>query len=105
MNSWTKDQIFKELKTILVEALEIKPDMIRPESLIISDFGAESIDILDIAFRIERTFNIKIPEQAFSIDPSDIPKGKKASEILTVKLILDYIKKKLREKGPLQQNG
>ena len=97
MKTWTEEQIFEELTSILVDALETEPEIIHPDAMLVIDLGAESIDILDIAFRIETAFKIKIPEQAFTVKPEDIPKGKSASEILTVRLILDFIKDKLAE--------
>ncbi len=95
MTDWTEDRIFDVLKSILMEALEIESDIIHPDSMMMKELGAESIDILDIAFRIETAFHIKIPEEAFSVKPEDIPKGKNANEILTVRLILDFVKDKL----------
>ena len=95
MTDWTEGRIFDVFKSILVEALEIEPGIIHPDSMIMKELGAEAIDILDIAFRIETAFHINIPEQAFSVKPEDIPKGKNANEILTVRLILDFIKDKL----------
>ncbi len=48
------------LVTILSEALRKNRALIRPESRIIDDLGAESIDVLDIRFRMERAFGFKI---------------------------------------------
>jgi len=95
MKGWTEDGIFEALKHILADALEIETAIIQPDSMVMKELGAESIDILDIAFRIETRFDIKIPEQAFSVKPEDIPKGKSANEILTVQAILDFIKNRL----------
>ncbi len=99
MKDWTDKCIYEELQNILADALEIEPDSFHENSMLMKEMGAESIDILDIAFRIEAAFEIKIPEQAFSVKPEDIPEGKRANEILTVRSILDYIKKRLRESG------
>jgi acyl carrier protein len=43
------------------EALGLDDDEVTPESLVIDELGAESLDFLDIAFRLERTFKIKLP--------------------------------------------
>jgi len=43
------------------EALGLDEEEVTPESLVIDELGAESLDFLDIAFRLERTFNIKLP--------------------------------------------
>jgi len=46
-----------------VEALNVDEDEIRPTSTLTGDLGAESIDFLDIVFRLEREFGIKIPRE------------------------------------------
>jgi acyl carrier protein len=46
---------------VLVDALGLEEDQIRPASTLKGDLGAESIDFLDITFRLEREFGIKIP--------------------------------------------
>lgn len=94
---WTHEEIFKKIKSILLEALEVDPEIIKSDSLIINDFGAESIDILDISFRIEKAFEIKIPARSLSLNPENIPEGKTAGEIFTVQMIVDFVKEKLRE--------
>src|SRR5262249_41585625 len=46
---------------VLVEALNVDEDEITPAARLQGDLGAESIDFLDIVFRLEREFGIKIP--------------------------------------------
>lgn len=61
MNSNTAcDEVFEGVRHCLVEALGVGPDAVLPESRIIIDLGADSLDLLDITFRLERQFNIKI---------------------------------------------
>jgi len=97
MPEWPENKIFENIKSILSDALEVEPEIVTPGSLVIDELGAESIDILDISFRIEKTFNLDLSNQSFSIDSKDIPKGKKASEIFTVQMIVDFVKSKLEE--------
>jgi len=54
-------EVFEKVKEALVEALSVDEDEVQPEAKIFADLGAESIDLLDIIFRLEKTFNIKIP--------------------------------------------
>ena len=56
-----KAMLYSEVKKVLSQALNVEEDEIDLNSKIISDLGAESIDFLDITFRLERQFNIKIP--------------------------------------------
>jgi acyl carrier protein len=57
----TAEQVFEKVKEVLVEALGVDDDEVKPDATLIGDLGAESIDFLDIVFRLEKGFNIKIP--------------------------------------------
>ncbi len=68
-NSMTDIQISKEEITavypkvaeIIAAALPCDIERVKPEASLIDDLGAQSIDFLDIVFRIERAFKVKIP--------------------------------------------
>ena len=55
------EDISARVAEVLVEALNVEEDEIRPAATLQGDLGAESIDFLDIVFRLEREFGIKIP--------------------------------------------
>ena len=57
-----KDGIFKSVKSIISQALKVDESKIALHSSLIKDLGAESIDFLDIVFRLEKAFKIKIPK-------------------------------------------
>lgn len=48
---------------IVADALDRKAGEVRPDSSLVDDLGAESIDFLDIVFRLEGAFDLKIPEE------------------------------------------
>jgi acyl carrier protein len=56
-----QSEVYEKIKTCLVEALGVDEEEIKPEARIMDDLGAESIDFLDIVFRLEKAFGIKIP--------------------------------------------
>lgn len=56
----TRDEIYAKVRDVLVEALGVDEDEVSPTASLVGDLGAESIDILDIVFQIERTFGFKI---------------------------------------------
>ena len=56
----TENDIFERFKPLLVEVLGVAPEKIRLQSVLVSDLGAESIDLLDLSFRAEETFNVTI---------------------------------------------
>jgi acyl carrier protein len=79
----TQDEIFQKVKGTLVEALNVDDDQaITLDSRLKGDLNAESIDFLDIVFRLERQFGIKIPreelfpESIFQGDPNLVADGK-----------------------------
>ena len=57
----TRDEIFEKVQATLVDALGVDDDEVTPEATLSGDLGAESIDYLDIVFRLEKNFGIKIP--------------------------------------------
>src|SRR4051794_17313137 len=57
----TNDEIFEKIQSTLVDALGVDEDDVTPDATLFNDLGAESIDLLDIVFRLERNFGIKIP--------------------------------------------
>ena len=56
-----EDEVFSKIQQVLSSALGVEKDEIRPEASLVRDLGAESIDFIDIIFRLEKTFDIKIP--------------------------------------------
>jgi acyl carrier protein len=56
-----EDAIFEIVRDAIVLALAVEPDEVEPEKKLISELGAESIDFLDITFRLEQCLPIKIP--------------------------------------------
>lgn len=57
----THDEIYGKVQETLVEALGVDDEEVTPDATLFQDLGAESIDMLDIIFRLERKFGIKIP--------------------------------------------
>jgi len=57
----SRDDIFAKVRDVLVEALGVDEDEVLEDATLQGDLDAESIDFLDIVFRLEKTFSIKIP--------------------------------------------
>src|SRR6266571_2355590 len=78
----SQEEIYQKVSATLIEALNVEEDEIQPTSTLQGDLGAESIDFLDIVFRLEREFGIKIPrnelfpESIFQGDPDFEQNGK-----------------------------
>ena len=58
----SRDEIYTKVQAVLVDALGVDEEEVTPNAVIRDDLGAESIDFLDIMFRLEKAFNIKIPK-------------------------------------------
>ena len=78
----SRDEVFQEVREVLVDALGVDDDEVTAKATLMGDLGAESIDFLDIVFRLEKAFGIKIPrEELFPAeslmnDPEFINNGK-----------------------------
>lgn len=59
----TREEIFEEVREVLVDALGLDDDEVTENATLMTDLGAESIDFLDIVFRLEKSFGIKIPRE------------------------------------------
>jgi acyl carrier protein len=57
----SRHEIYKKVQGVLVDALGVDEDEVTPTATLRGDLGAESIDFLDIVFRLEKAFGIKIP--------------------------------------------
>jgi acyl carrier protein len=78
--------IYPKVAQLMADALGCDPERIKPEASLIDDLGAESIDFLDIVFRLERAFKVKIPrgkiveEARGELSESQFEKGGVVSE-------------------------
>jgi len=66
----TQEDIYTKVQTALVDALGVDEEEVVPGARLVGDLGAESIDFLDIVFRLEKSFDIKIPRG--ELFPEDI---------------------------------
>ncbi|MCC9606442.1 acyl carrier protein [Blastopirellula sp. JC732] len=66
----TEQEVFEKVREALVDALGVDEEEVTPEATMVGDLGAESIDFLDIVFRLEKAFDIEIPRA--ELFPEDI---------------------------------
>jgi len=77
----TRDEIFTKVQSVLVQALAVDDDEVTPDATLTGDLGAESIDFLDIVFRLEQAFGFKIAQgelfpENVQQDPQFVQDGK-----------------------------
>ena len=65
-----REEVFEKVTTALMDALGVDEEEVTPEATMVGDLGAESIDFLDIVFRLEKAFEIEIPRS--ELFPEDI---------------------------------
>jgi acyl carrier protein len=58
----SRDELFEKVRDVLSDALGVDAEEVSPQATLQGDLGAESIDFLDIVFRLEKAFAIKIPK-------------------------------------------
>jgi len=90
-------EIFEKVKDAIVDALGVDDDEVSAESSLFDDLGAESLDLLDIVFRLEKTFGIKIPRGAMVQDLL-ASEGVKESDVLVDGAVTELGAKLLRER-------
>lgn len=59
----SRDEILQQVQEVLVDALGVDDDEVTEQATLMGDLGAESIDFLDIVFRLEKALGIKIPRE------------------------------------------
>lgn len=64
------EDIFTHIRDVLEEALGVDDDEVTPEARLVADLGAESIDFLDIQFRLEKTFSTD--DRPFKIEQGEL---------------------------------
>ena len=67
---FTKEEVFEKVREALVDALGVDDDEVTGDATMVGDLGAESIDFLDIVFKLEKSFDIQIPRD--ELFPDDI---------------------------------
>jgi len=59
----SREEIFEKVQEVLVDALGLDDDEVTEGATLMGELGAESIDFLDIVFRLEKAFDIKVPRE------------------------------------------
>jgi acyl carrier protein len=94
----TNSEIFQQLKPLLVEVLGVAPETIRLESVLVSDLGAESIDLLDLSFLVEERFQVRIEANEIEREARKrLPHGEYEKDGYLTEAALDEIRRSLPE--------
>jgi len=78
-----KNDIFARLKELIIDLLEIDEAEVKPEASLMDDFGADSLDIIELLTAVEEAFKIEIPDED-------------AGKLQTVQNAIDYVAAKVK---------
>jgi len=90
-------EIYEKVKEAIVEALGVDESEVKPTSVLFDDLGAESLDLLDIVFRLEKAFDIKIPRGGIQQDIL-AAEGISEQEVIVDGALTELGAQKLRER-------
>jgi len=102
----TRDAIFEKVRDVLVDALAVEEEEVTPTATLTGDLGAESIDFLDIVFKLEQAFGFKIAQgelfpENVSQDPEYVRDGRVTPKgIATLKERMPHVDFSSFEKDP-----
>ena len=78
--------LIDDVKNIIVEQLHVTPEKVTDTANFVDDLGADSLDIVELVMAFEEKFGIEIPDED-------------SQQLLTVGKAVEYLGKKLAEKG------
>ena len=55
--------MFEKVKSILAEQLNVKADKVKPESRIVEDLGADSLDVVEMLMSVEDKFDVSVSDE------------------------------------------
>jgi acyl carrier protein len=99
MQKADEQEIFKKISEIITTAMRTDPAKITSEARLFTDLGAESLDILDIRFRMEGEFGFKISDGEIIRRLGENITVKEIEEIFTVQSLIDYVKERLADQS------
>lgn len=57
------NEVFERIRTYLADQLDVEPAKISPDSDIVNDFGADSLDVVDMITTLSDEFSVEIPDE------------------------------------------
>ncbi len=72
--------IFEDIRDVVVEQLSVDPNAVKPESKIMEDLGADSLDVVELIMALEEKFDIEIPDS-------------EAEKLISIQDVITYVEK------------
>ena len=67
-------EIFARIREYLADQLEVEPEKITPDSDIVNDFGADSLDVIDMITTLSDEFGVEIPDEDYVLTDALTPR-------------------------------
>lgn len=99
MTPVTEEEIFERVRQLLVETLAVPREAVVPEARVMDDLAAESIDLLDLRFRIERAFGFRMTAEDLRTAFAQADTADKFRSLFTVGALCRYVACRLGESG------
>jgi acyl carrier protein len=97
---WTDETILSGVTDIVRAALRKKAAVIDPGTRLFEDLGAESLDLIDIRFRIEKHFGFKIEQDEIARTVSSSLTPQEIRQHLNIQHLVDFIRNRLAQGSP-----
>ena len=83
------------VRDIIAEVLMVDPEEVRPDTALVRDLGAESLDFLDLLFRLEECLGRTIPPERWSDYVRDRTRGEDIASAITTQSVLEFAEREL----------
>jgi acyl carrier protein len=83
------------VRDIIAEVLMVAPEEVRPDTALVRDLGAESLDFLDLLFRLEESLGRTIPPERWNDYVRDRTRGEDLATAITAQLVLEFAEREL----------
>jgi acyl carrier protein len=92
----TRDELTAMVRRVIAEVLVIPADQVRDDSAIVADLGAESIDFLDLLFRLEEVLGRKVPIERWQRFLEERLPGASYATAITTTVVADFAEQEWR---------
>lgn len=90
-----RHQLPELVRGLVADVLMVAPDVLHPESLLVRDLGAESLDFLDLVFRLEDSLGKPIPVEEWGEYVRGRAAGRELASIITMQLVVEFAEQEL----------
>jgi acyl carrier protein len=91
-----ESELQRLVREVIADVLMVAPEAVTPDSRLVADLGAESIDFLDLVFRIEEALGVKIPPERWSQFVADRLPDRDLATAITTDIVVEFAERESR---------